>query len=260
MKHIAPFILAATLLLVSCHKNTFTIEGTLANGANKTIYIEELTPEEPLFIDSLKLDSKGHFSFKYKMPYESFYNVHVSEYDYVVLLPQKGEKIKITGDYNHFEMTYKVEGSPQSTLLWQLQDYSNHGVDRLKEIVALNDHNKSTLNEADYAKAKKVTDSIYLDAFKEQQEYITHFLSENQGSLATIIALYKPFNNHALIDSKESFDWYEFVLEGLEQNKADNPHTLHFKNTVEYLRHQRGPEPQVVDIDLSAPIEPEEKK
>ena len=55
-------ILILTLLLASCgNKNEIVIEGTLENGANKTIYIEEMSPESRIFLDSVKLDSKGHF-------------------------------------------------------------------------------------------------------------------------------------------------------------------------------------------------------
>jgi hypothetical protein len=50
--------------------------------------------------------------------------------------------------------------------------------------------------------------------------------------------LYKPFNNRMLIDTRnpQCINWYDMVLEGLEQRYPDNPHTLHFKNTTEHLR------------------------
>ena len=86
-------ILILTLLLASCgNKNEIVIEGTLENGANKTIYIEEMSPESRIFLDSVRLDSKGHFKYRYAMPYKTFVNVHVSDADYIVLLPDMGEK------------------------------------------------------------------------------------------------------------------------------------------------------------------------
>ena len=243
MRRLFPIIIA-TLLLSACHKNTFVIEGTLDNGANKTIYIEEITPNEgPLFIDSVKLDGKGHFTFRYKPPYESFYNIHVTNEDYVVLLPKGGEKVKLTGDYTMLESTYQVEGSPESTLLWQLQDYSNQGTETLKDIVATDTKNRQLLANGDmsqeeYDHEHDITDSIYAATYAEQQQYVVHFIEDNLGSLSTLIALYKPFNNHPLIDPSNSFEFYEAVLEGLQENMPDNPHTLHFKNSVERIRYQ----------------------
>lgn len=236
------------------NKETFQIIGTLENGAGKMVYIEELTPEGPLFLDSIKMDSKGNFTFRYKMPYESFYNVHVSQNDYIVLLPQNGETIRLKGDYNRFSLTYSLEGSPQSTLLWQLQEYTNMGIARLTDIVKMDDENRAKYpNANDLKEARKVTDSIFLDAFAEQQDYIMDFIQKNYGSLATMIALYKEFNNHPIIDPAKSLDWYEDVLEGLETERPNNPHTIHFHNSVEYLKHKYPAGSQVVTLDIQQP-------
>ncbi len=227
----------------ACDKNSFTIRGTLENGANKTIYLEELTPEGTLFIDSIKLDNQGHFKYSYKMPYQSLYNLHTTADNYIILLPDYGEKIDITGDYRNLSMTYNVTGSPQSILLWQLQDYTNDGSRLIIELVDTTNYYKQLqadglATEAQVKAKKAETDSIYRLAFTAQQDYVCRFIEENPGSLATLIALYKPFNNRPLIAPESNFDYYEFVLDGLQERQPDNPHTIHFKNTVERMRFQ----------------------
>lgn len=244
-------LVLTTALICSCgHKNTFTLEGTLEDGANQTIYLEELSPDGPQFIDSIRLDSKGQFTIKHELPYPTFYNLHVSPADYVVLLPQAGEKVSITGNYNEFSFNYDVQGSPESQLLWQLQEYSNDGVRDLQELIKKDMQNKQQFGEGSdgYKKAKEATDSIFRDIFNEQFEYIHKFIEDNRGSLATLIALYKPFNNIPLVNPTHNFEEYEAVLQGLQERYPDNPHTLQFTNTVEHLRHARGPQPQSFDI------------
>lgn len=237
-------ILSLTLTLASCgNKDDIVITGTLENGANKTIYIEEMSPESRIFLDSVKLDSKGHFKYRYAMPYKTFINVHISDDDYIVLLPELGEKTTIRGDYNSIATSYKIEGGTESQLLWQLQDYSNQGTEVLKDIVATDSKNRQLLANGDmsqeeYDHEHDITDSIYAAAYAEQQQYVVHFIEDNLGSLTTLIALYKPFNNHPLIDPSNSFEFYEAVLEGLQEKLPDNPHTLHFKNVVERIRYQ----------------------
>ncbi len=83
-----------------------------------------------------------------------------------------------------------------------------------------------------------MTASLYLDALADQQPYVVNFIADTLGSLATLIALYKPFNNRPLINPKDSFEFYEAVLEGLQEYLPDNPHTLSFKNQVESTRFQ----------------------
>jgi hypothetical protein len=91
---------------------------------------------------------------------------------------------------------------------------------------------------------------LFRDAFLEQQSYVTEFITRNRGSLSTLIALYKPFNNHPLINSEDNFDYYEYVADGLEGMLPENPHTVHFRNTVEYLRH-RVPKKEASDFDIN---------
>ena len=91
--------------------------------------------------------------------------------------------------------------------------------------------------ESVFDEAHNHTESIYLSIFTQQQKYVVGFIEDNLGSLATLIALYKPFNNHPLIDPENSFEIYDFVLEGLEEALPENPHTLNFKNEVERLRY-----------------------
>ena len=237
-------ILICTATMVGCNKsNTFTLKGELDNGANKTIYIEELTPEGPLFLDSIYLDSEGKFSYKYQMPYPSIYNVHVSPIDYIVLVPQEGERINLSGDYDSIQWDYSIQGSPESIRLLQLQQYTNDGILLLSDLVDELNHNDSLLatnliSQKEYDEAKEITDSIFLNTYGEQQDYMCNFIQTNLGSLSTLLALYKQFNNQPLINPRENFDYYELVLQGLEESQPENPHTIRFKNTVEHLRYQ----------------------
>lgn len=246
--------MAAAALTVSCgKKNSFTIEGTLQNGAGKDIVIEEIAPKDLIPIDTLTLDKEGHFSFSYEMPYQSFYTVKVTEQDFVTLLPEYGETITITGDYNRLSPTYEVSGSQGSVLLWQLNDFYKYGLLRLDSIARAFDQLVADCKgDTNCIKRQKpLLDSVYVGAYAEQQQYIISFIERNKGSLATLIALYKPFNGKPLINPRTAdFYYYEQVIDGLEQSAPDNPHTVQFRNTVEHQRvinnSAKEPAPQAI--------------
>ena len=229
--------------LASCQHDSFTISGTLDGGAGHTLWLEEIAPDGPMFIDSIPVDSKGHFKYTYKMPYRSLYNLHTTADNYIGTLPDYGEHLKVSGRYDNLSVSYDITGSPESSLLWQLQQYTNDGAIVLRALIDTTQYYQQLLAEGKvdievvYDK-KDMTDSIYRLTAEEQQDYICRFIEENQGSLSTLIALYKPFNNRLLIDTRDpnSIDWYDMVLEGLQERYPDNPHTLHFKNTTEHLR------------------------
>ena len=248
MKKAFLLTLLSILLLVSCKNKSFTITGDLQGGENKVVWIEELSPKGAIFIDSIHTDSIGHFTYKYTSPYHTLYNIHTSENNYIVLLPNNGENIKINGDWNNLSATYTVFGSDESQLLWQLQEMSNNGNRQLLRLIDTMQkyevaRSKGQIGEATYNAKKEHCDSIYISSFQTQQDFITDFISTNKGSLATIIALYKPFNQRMIIDQRQpySISYYTQVLEGLEETMPDNPHTIHFAKTVEQLRlaHKR---------------------
>lgn len=241
------------ILLVSCGgngekgafdpKSEFALEGTIQGGARQRLWLEEMTPDGSSFVDSIPLDENGNFRYSHKLPYRSLYNLHSTDNDYVVLLPDLGETVNVQGQWGQLSLSYSVSGSPESVLLWQMQEFYNDGSWALKDIVDTANRYDSlltfkTITQKQYDAKKAVTDSIYRTLFVEQQEYICHFIEENKGSLSTLIALYKPFNTRALIDPRDpgSIDYYDMVLEGLQEKLPDNPHTLKFKNTTEHLR------------------------
>lgn len=252
---IKEYIIAAVMMLtiVGCKSNSekdnfdpktmFALEGTIQGGAGQRLWLEEMNPDGPVFVDSIPIDAAGHFRYCHDMPYRSLYNLHCSDNDFVVLLPDLGEIIKVQGQWGQLSLSYNVSGSPESILLWQMQEFYNDGSWALKAIVDTSNRYDSLLavnkiTQKQREAKREETDSIYRTLFIEQQEYVCRFIEENKGSLATLIALYKPFNTRPLIDPRDpaSIDYYDIVLQGLQQALPDNPHTLHFKNTTEHLR------------------------
>lgn len=247
MRKIFYFVFIA-LLFAGCKNDTFTMSGTLENGVGHTLWLEEIAPEGPLFIDSIPVDAKGAFSYKYKMPYRSLYALHTAEDNYAVLLPDYGEKLKVKGDWNNLSVTYTVDGSPESQLLWQLQQLSNDGAAVITDLVDTARHYSQLLaqgvvDERTVAAKRHITDSIYRAERELQQEYICSFIEENMGSLATMIALYKSFNTLPIISPADSASlyYYDMVLEGLLQRYPDNPHTKQFQTTVERMHSKLVP-------------------
>ena len=237
-------VLAAlvALLFAGCKNDTFTVCGTIEGGAGHTLWIEELTPEGPMFVDSIPMDSHGYFKYKYKMPYRSFYNLHATEGNYIVTLPDYGEKLTVGGNWDNLSLTYTVEGSPESELLWQLQQLTNDGAAVLTDLVDTARHydmllHQGLVDEQTVAAKRHVTDSIFRAERSLQQEYICSFIEQNMGSLATMIALYKSFNTQPLIPPADtaSLYYYDLVMEGLLQRYPDNPHTLRFQTTVDRM-------------------------
>lgn len=240
-------LVGLTLLVAACAGNkqgtglTFSLEGTLAGAENKTLYITELTPDNgEQFRDSLRCDKNGHFQFEGTMDYQTFFCLHENEYEYIVLLPQGGEEIEITGNYGELKESYLVNGSPESRLMWLIQNQINDANLVIHDLVETDRANKETMSPAAYEKAHNETDSIFRSEYELIYMTLYNFIEDNSGSLSTLYALDAPYNRTMRVFYQESsFEVFELVLEGLEATIPDNPHTQYFKARVERARSAR---------------------
>ncbi len=240
-------ILLFPLLLAACSGSDkqsglkFTVEGTLDNAANKMLYVEEMTPDNgPQFIDSIPCDDKGHFHFKMHADYQTFFNLHTSLYDYIVLLPADGETITVSGNAAALSTNYRVEGSEGSQLMWQIMNYVNDANMAISDIIAIDKHNRETLDDKAYALAHDETDSMFVGERQTVYLMFYNFIQDNAGSLATLYAIDAPFNHSMRVFYAEpDFEVFEMVLEGLEEKCPDNPHTLYYRTRIERARSER---------------------
>lgn len=228
--------------LVGCKQDTFRISGTLEGGSGQTLWLEELAPDGPMFIDSIRMDEKGSFEYRYKMPYQSMYTLHKSDNDFIVTLPNYGEQIEVSGNWANLSATYEVEGSEGSSLLWELQQLTNSGSAVLQQLIDTATHYSDLLaagmvDEATVKVKKEETDSIFRATFADQREQVYLFIEAHPGSLASLIALYKSFNNRPLVDPRTpgAMRYFEMVLEGLQKEAPDNPHTIRYATSVDRM-------------------------
>ena len=114
------------------------------------------------------------------------------------------------------------------------------GADRLDSIKNVYDILIQNTDTNFIKKEKQLLDSIYLNAYYEQQDFVIGFIEEHSGSLSTLIALYKTFNTIPLIKPEQGFEYYEIVNNGLKNNLPENPHTLNFDNTIKKMRFKYG--------------------
>ena len=99
------------------NEDNFVINGKLYNAKEDTVYLEELTRNERVVIDSIIIDKKGEFTFKYKPSQIGFYILRIDENNFVTLLIDKGETVNIDADARELANSYKLVGSEGSELI-----------------------------------------------------------------------------------------------------------------------------------------------
>jgi thiol-disulfide isomerase/thioredoxin len=186
------FLLALVLIVSGCkEKGTFSVNGVINGEKNKSIYLNRVDIDTPVLIDSSKINRKGTFRFKVKATGAEFYQLGYSTSNFVTLLAEPGQKIKLVFKSKNLFESYSVSGSEGSeklrTLDLTLSD-TKRKLDSLKTVYNTASH------EAGFEVKGPLLDAEYSKLIKEQRKKNIEFIINNVNSLVSIKALYQKFD------------------------------------------------------------------
>ncbi len=181
------------VLFTACsHPGKFEIRGRITNASGKMIYLEELMVASVKSVDSAKINSSGEFTLKQQTGMPTFYLLKLAENNFITLLIDSAEKVTIEADAINFTRDYKVEGSPGSLLVQQLNYKLNTTKQKLDSISSLY---SLYAGSPDIEQMKTGWKSAYDKIVQDQIDYSTSFVSEHPFSMASVLALYQKFND-----------------------------------------------------------------
>src|ERR1700751_463666 len=193
MKKTASFIVFAVLLVAwggKKHTGDFELKGTLSNApAGETIYLEELSPNGKMLVDSTKLDDNGNFSFTSASPSAGFYRVKINEANFAMLILDSTQKITVTGDFKDLGNTYKAEGSPDTKVFLELNDLGKiiqMRADSFQRVfqglLATSKRDSATMDSIN-----KTIEPAYMKMLAEHQKKVSEVVVKNSSSLAALV-------------------------------------------------------------------------
>lgn len=108
--------LSLAVLAVSCdNTKSFSVSGSVAGGANKTLYLEYLSLTGTEVLDSVKLDSNGRFKFEQPVPvYPDFYRLRLDK-QVIPFCIDKESDLHVTADAQSFATSYSIEGEIEAS-------------------------------------------------------------------------------------------------------------------------------------------------
>ena len=106
--------------LTSCDKDKFHIEGTITDARDSVLYLENMSLDGPVAIDSARLDAEGHFSFSDSRPEApDFYRLRIAN-GIINLSIDSTETVSVKASYPTMSTNYEVEGSDNCSKIKEL--------------------------------------------------------------------------------------------------------------------------------------------
>ena len=194
------FLFSISLLIWSCSKDSKNgmIAGKLNNFKGEYIYLQKITENGDVNIDSSKVDKTGKFSVANPASEIDFYILRTDSLNIIFLVLKAGENAYVEGNANNFEATYKVKGSKDSELLRVLRGYDKTLSDSLNKLyVRIRDQNPV------------VADSIgsYFQEYYSttMEEFARNFIRQNLNSVVSLSAT-KFINQQSEIELLKELD------------------------------------------------------
>jgi peroxiredoxin len=192
-KHL--IMVAPLLLLWGCNgkkrNSSFELKGELSNTNNETLYLEKLASAQPQVVDSAEIDDEGKFEFKNHTPAIGFYRIKHNNQNFVMLVLDSTDKVKVTGNLADLGNSYKVEGSPESALF---NEYSRIGRQRDMRLDSINNIAQTMMepNRNDQKKMEELTarfEGPYNNIIESSNRQFAEKILANTDKYASIMAI-----------------------------------------------------------------------
>lgn len=107
-------------MLTSCNNKKFHINGTVTEAKDSVLYLENMSLDGPVVVDSVKLDDKGAFSFSGKAPdAPEFYRLRIAG-QIINLSVDSTETVDVKASYLSMATGYTVDGSAECATIRKL--------------------------------------------------------------------------------------------------------------------------------------------
>jgi peroxiredoxin len=229
MKKILTILLITAIAAGCTNSNKVSIKGTFTGKAAKTVYLERNDVDKITIIDSAKVKN-GHFSFTTKITEPEFYQVNVSDKDFITLLALPSEKIKITFGEGSLIKSYSVTGSKGSEQVRELDIKlirTNEKLDSLRNIY-------SSLSQTDISLRGPALEKEFTGVINKQRLSNIEFILANMKSMATIKALYQRIDESAyVLYQPRDLQFLKIVSDSL---RVVYPNSKHVKALIENVK------------------------
>jgi len=180
--------LASAFIVAGCGDKSAEISGILENSLSRQyIFLQELKPNELLNVDSVIISADGSFEFRRKVKFPSFYLLKINQNNFLTMLIEPGEKIKLTSHFDSLNYPVAVIGSKGTKLI---ADYNKTLLESRKRIGSLRDIYDINSGRPDLERIVDSLDNLGDGYLNEMNRYAKKYIDDNISSLATIPVLY----------------------------------------------------------------------
>ncbi|MFI3279038.1 MAG: TlpA disulfide reductase family protein [Rikenellaceae bacterium] len=234
----------SSMFLSSCQSNKVKISGRFVGGNSSVAYLEEISLEGGMIVDSVELSSAGEFTFNLEAQdqHHKLYNI-VYDWSAIPVFAAAGDNIKFNSVGN-IAKNYTVEGSEESELMRQFYQNYIDGISSMDKIAM--QYASESISEEERAELAKQYSAEHTRIKREQLEFII----SNKANLAAVYALYQRLPNDSyLFNGRSDVIYYRTVAEALEESYPESPYIKSIQADINQFELYNTLESSLVEVN-----------
>jgi len=240
MKYSFNWIIFITLsiVVIGCQRSSeagadeIVINGKLTNATGKMIWLSEYDTHTMHVIDSVRVENDELFNFRIKVQEAGFYMISTRNNDFAILIGNKGETIKLTGDATNLSFTWQAKGSEETQ---PYLEYWKNTRQQLKRVDSLIFIFRSSHLIPEFMATRIKLDSIFNSIMERQREAATHFVNKNPGSLGSLLVIDAKFSKIPLFNEVRDINYFKLVDSSLIKHYPGNKLAIDFHKRVQQI-------------------------
>ena len=205
------------------NRDLLTIDGTVKEKKQDYIHLSRLEVNLSVPLDSAKIKNNGKFKFKMHAKEPDFYQISYTPDNFMTLLAEPGERIKLTFNQSNLYTDYSVSGSPGSEQI-QLLDLKLFSTKN--KLDSLNSLYIQSSKEPEFDKNGPLIEKEYINLINEQRKFNIEFILKNISSLSAIKALYQKLDDETyVLNRMRDLQFMKIVSDSLKVHYPNSKHT-----------------------------------
>ena len=232
MKRLIYFICGLMIISACNNSNKVEITGAIENGEGKSLKFSELLVSGTEDIKSIELDKNGNFKFKAETDIPRFYNLSVSNSNFLTLLVEPGEVVKVRAKANDLSKA-QIEGSKSSVLV---QKINNQLIETRSKLDSIKKYIETIKNTDKFSQEINEINKTYAEIVNQQRDSSIAFIINNMNNIASIVALYQKYDDQNFVLYKNrDLQYIKIVSESLQKLYPESPHVKYLLADKENL-------------------------
>ncbi len=205
----------AVLLVISSgcgRENGFTISGHLDGGVGDTLTLEEMTANAMEIRTSILLDDQGNFVYRDTAANPRFLFLRTRANEYMTIMVVNGDKVVLSAELGNINKTYKVSGSRQSELVFEL---NSELLLATKLLDSLEIQYRQLIGKGNDPQVDTWMKSEFDKLMENQRAFVRAFIERNPNEPASLLALSHQVARQPVLNPRLDFKLFEKVDAGL---------------------------------------------